>query len=214
MTFNLTLNADAPSDRRVDTRYTFMRVLLVVCLVFCSLLSRAEEDFLIPDGYVLQRLDPTDGRIAKPKDWFYASSGTQNGWLWTLSAEDPSKGGYETGLRIQLFVGVEKATKRSTEIFAQNFLQQKRNSTKVVGECPVIDQGQFKRQCIEVIENIQRPERLAPVHILYSVFWGTKLDMVVVNTFGAPEGKWQSVADASKVMAKAEIIGLNFGKQK
>ena len=107
--------------------YTSMRALLFACLVFCSLLSHAENDFLIPDGYVLQRLDPTDGRIAKPKDWFYESSGTQSGWLWTLSAEDPSKGGYETGLRIQLLVGIEKVTKHSTEIFAQSFLQQKRS---------------------------------------------------------------------------------------
>lgn len=193
-------------------RYTYMRALLSVCLIFSSLVSHAEEGFPIPDGYVLQRLDPTDGRIAKPKGWFYASSGTPSGWLWTLSAEDPSKGGYETGLRIQLLVGVEKATKNSTEIFAQNFLQQKRNSTKVVNECPAIGQGQFMRQCIEVIEHIQRSEGLVPFHILYSVFWGKKLDMVVVNTFGAPDEKWQSVAEASKVMAKAEIIGPNFGK--
>lgn len=190
-----------------------MRALITICLIFSSFFSHAEEDFPIPDGYVLQRLDPTDGRIAKPKDWFYTSQGTQSGWLWTFSVEDPSKGGYETGLRIQLLVGIERATKRSTETFAQNFLQQKRSAAKVVSECPAIDQGKFWRQCIEVVEHIRRPEGLVPFHILYSVFWGKKLDMVVVNTFGAPEGKWQSVAEASKVMAKAEVIGPNFGKQ-
>lgn len=194
-------------------RYTSMRSVLFACLCLCALSAHAEDDFPVPEGYVLQRLDPTDGRIARPKEWFYASGGTPSGWLWTLSAEDPSKGGYETGLRIQLLVGVEKGTKGSTEAFAQNFLRQKRESAKVVGECPAVDQGQFKRQCLEVIESIQRPRGPATFHVLYSVFWGKKLDMVVVNTFGAPEEKWQSVASASKVMANVEVIGTNYGRQ-
>jgi hypothetical protein len=190
-----------------------MRNFLFVFLCLWMLPSHAGEGFPIPEGFVLQRLESTDGRIAKPKDWFYVSSGTPSGWLWTLSAEDPSKGGYETGLRIQLLAGVEKGTKRSTEEFAQNFLQQKRASTMLVSECPVVDQGQFKRQCIEVIENVQRPEGVKIYHILYSVFWGNKLDMVVVNTFGAPEEKWSSVSPFSKVMANVELIGPGFGKK-
>jgi hypothetical protein len=38
--------------------------------------------------------------------------------------------------------------------------------------------------------------------------------MVVVNTFGAPEEKWQSVASVSKVMANVEVIGANYGKHR
>lgn len=193
-------------------RYTSMRYLLIALLYFSAFACHSEENFPIPEGYVLQHLDPTDGKIAKPRDWFYASKGTPSGWMWTLSAEDSSNGVYETGLRIQMLVAVEKTTKRTTEDFAKNFLQQKRNSTKVLSDCPASDQGQFKRQCLEVIENIQRPEGVRAYHILYSVFWGKNLDMVVVNTFGAPEEKWEAVRPVSDVMAHVEVIGPNFGK--
>lgn len=189
-----------------------LRHVLIALLCFSTFPCHAEESFPIPEAYVLQRLDPTDGRIAKPKEWFYSSKGTPSGWMWTLSAENPSTGSYETGLRIQMLVGVEKSTQRSTEAFAQNFLQQKRVSTKVLRDCPASDLGLFKRQCLEVIENIQRPEGSRSFHILYSVFWGNRLDMVVVNTFGAPEEKWEAVRSISDVMARVELIGPDFGK--
>jgi hypothetical protein len=59
---------------------------------------------VVPEGFVVQVLGATDGRIAMPKNWFYTNRGTPSGWLWTFAAEDPAKGEYETGLRIQLFV--------------------------------------------------------------------------------------------------------------
>ena len=88
-------------------------IAFLMCSSAC--VSHAPDD--IPAGYVLQHLDASDGKIAKPKDWFYHSSGTPSGLLYTFSAEDPSKNGgnYETGFRIQLFVGVAKGTKRTTE---------------------------------------------------------------------------------------------------
>lgn len=190
-----------------------MRSLLFACLCLFALSCHAEADFPVPEGYVLQRLEATDGRIAKPKDWFYSSGGTPSGWLWTFSEEDPSKGGYETGLRIQLLVGIKKKTGQSPEAFAQNILRQKKASTKVVKECPIdYSQEDFMRQCLEVIEDIQRPKGMTTYHILYSVFWGKKLDMVVVNTFGAPEEKWQSVIPISDVMSRVVLIGPNLGK--
>jgi hypothetical protein len=192
--------------------YIFMRSLLFICLYLCASAAYADDNFLIPEGYVLQRLEPTDGKIARPKDWFYANSATSSGWVWTLSAEDPEKGGYETGLRIQLLTGVEKGTKSTRDVFVQNFLQQKRSLTKVVRECPAIEQGEFKRQCLEVTETIQRPKGPVIYRVLYSMFWGKALDMVILNTFGAPEEKWESVVDISKVTSNVEVIGPNFGK--
>ena len=40
------------------------------------------------------------------------------------------------------------------ESFATDFLEKKRKVTKVLRNCPVQDLGQFKRQCIEVLEGI------------------------------------------------------------
>lgn len=189
-----------------------MKFILSVCLILSASYCYGYEELPVPDGYVLQHLDPTDGRIAKPKDWYYTSRGTPSGWLWTLSAEDPSKGFYETGLRIQLLVGVNKGTKRSTKAFAQGILQQKRKSTKVVGETVPVDQGDFIRQCLEVVETIEIPDGPKEFHIVYSVFWGKNLDMVVVSTFGTPEKNWQTFSPVSKAMAIIDIIGPNFGK--
>lgn len=83
------------------------RPAFTVLAVFLASIAHAaapvtDDAFPVPDGYVLQPLDPTDGKIARPKGWFYKSEGTASGWLWTISAEGPSKGIYETGLRMQL----------------------------------------------------------------------------------------------------------------
>lgn len=188
-----------------------MRFLLACLLCLIANASFAQSAFPVPDGYELQHLDPTDGRIAKPHGWYYTSNGTKSGWLWTISKEEPTKG-YETGMRIQLLVGVEKNTHRSREDFAQNFLQKKRSSTTVVKDCAASDQGDFTRQCIEVIENIPRQGEEHPYHILYSVLWGKRMDMVVVTTFGAPADRWDDVKNTVDAMAPIEIIGPNFGK--
>lgn len=196
----------------LPSRYTSMRNLLLASLLCVTTFCFAEDSFPVPNGYVLQILDPTDGKIARPSDWYYKSEGTPSGWLWTLSAEDPSIGDYETGLRMQLLVGVEKKTKKSRYTFAQNFLENKRTSTTVVRECPETDQGQFRRQCLEVIENIKGTHGVNAYHILYSVLWGNTLDMVVVTTFGAPQDKWEAVKKISEIMSAIELIGPNFGK--
>jgi hypothetical protein len=83
------------------------RPAVTVLAVFLALIAHAaapDTDNALPvsDGYVLRPLDPTDGKIARPKGWFYKSKGIASGWLCTISAKDPSRGIYETGLRMQL----------------------------------------------------------------------------------------------------------------
>jgi len=190
-----------------------MRIILAILILGCMIsCHHSEPDIFVPNGFVLQPLDPTDGKIARPKGWYYSSGGTPSGWMWTISEEDSSKGGYETGLRMQLLVGVQKETHHSTEEFALNFLQQKRAITTVLRECQTTDQGEFKRQCLEVLEEIEGPHGKIRYHILYSVFWGKEMDMVFLNTFGAPEQKWESVRNISDTMSHVVLIGPNFGK--
>jgi len=82
-----------------------MRALLP--LLFAGALAVAQsqgepapdnQGLVAPEGYVLQVLGATDGRIAMPKDRFYTNHATPSGWLWTFSAEDPKAGEYQTGL--------------------------------------------------------------------------------------------------------------------
>ncbi len=166
---------------------------------------------VVPAGYVLQVLGATDGRIAMPKDWFYSNHATPSGWVWTFSAQDPRAGEYETGLRIQMFVQVEEKLKRSREAFATGFLEQRRRSAHVLKDCPVRDFGSFKRQCLEVLEDIEEPSGKKPFHILYSVMWLKDMDIVAVSTFGAPPDEWDAVADITRVMSEFTLIGKSPG---
>ena len=56
--------------------------LSILLLLFSGFIFA--DDFTAPEGFEVQVLDPTDGRIAKPLGWHYVSKGTHSGWLWTL----------------------------------------------------------------------------------------------------------------------------------
>jgi len=191
-----------------------MRLIILIVLSCLPLLAKLDDGIVVPDGYVLQVLTATDGRIAMPKNWFYTNTGTPSGWMWTFSAEDPKKTGeYETGLRLQVFFQYEKKTKQPRENFAQRLIAEKRNSIKVIKECPILDFGSFRRQCIEVIENIKQPSGVKPFHILYSVMWLKDMDVIALSTFGSPDSKWESVASISKVMSEFTLIGEHPGNK-
>lgn len=181
-------------------------------LTVLPLAHAAADDIAVPDGFVLQPLVETDGQIARPKDWFFSSQGTPSGWLWTLSKEDPAKGPYKTGLRIQLLAGVAQGTGKSREQFVQTFIAGKRSTSQVVRTCPASEIGDFHRQCLEVLEPAQPPSAKGQFRVLYSLMWGKELDMVVVSTFGAPPQDWQAVAPIADAMAAFRIIGPRFGQ--
>jgi hypothetical protein len=168
--------------------------------------------FSVPEGFVLQHLDATDGLIARPKDWHYASHGDPAGWTWIISAEDSAKGYYETGLRIQMIVGIQKKTGKTQQAFAQSFLEEKHRGGTVLSECQPAEQGQFMRQCLEVLENISMDGTARPFHVSYSAFWGKAMDMVVITTFGTPADRWAEFKTTAGVMNKFVLIGPNFGK--
>lgn len=175
-------------------------------LLFLALLcigpARAESNIPVPDGYVLQDLEPTGGQIARPKDWNYHQQPTRSGWLWVISPEDP-RGKFDTGWQAQALVGVEKTTKRPTREFALNFLNEKRRSGRVLRDCPTIERGSFAGTCIETIEGKSR--------FIYSVLWGRQnLDMVYVITFGAPEAEWDQVSEAANTFSTFKPASADF----
>ena len=191
-----------------------MRHILAILLLALPLSCFAVDDIPIPKGFVLQPLAETDGQIARPKNWFFTSGGTPSGWLWTISKEDPAKGPYKTGLRVQLLAGVAKGGRQTREEFVQGFISGKRTSAKAIRDCPKSDVGQFYRQCIEVIESVPSPAGPTTFRILYSVMWGKELDMVVISIFGAPPETWEASAPIADTMAQFRLIGPNFGKMR
>lgn len=87
-----------------------IRKLLITMLLLTSSWAVFAE-VKIPDGFMLQKLEATDGSIAIPTSWHYQEGSTNSGILWTISKEDPKDGGYETGQRIQMLFGVENGIK-------------------------------------------------------------------------------------------------------
>jgi hypothetical protein len=90
----------------------------------------SESAFFVPEGYELQELKPTGGKILRPKGWFYTEAHKEHAFMWTVSKENPEGGSYETGVRIQCFVGVEEITGKSPKEFVRSFLDCKKKTTK------------------------------------------------------------------------------------
>jgi hypothetical protein len=167
----------------------------------------AAEDILME----LQVLEPIGGRIKKPKDWFYTESHrSSNSFLWTISKEKPVNGGYDTGVRIQLFTGIKKGTGKSPEKFLFSFKESKKEAAnKVLKDCPVKEQGLFSVICLETIETIPYNGVNKLYHILYSLFWNDEMDMVILSIAGTPQHEWDNYQNIFNEMRGFKIIDLS-----
>lgn len=169
--------------------------------------AAAQAPLSAPPGFHLQVLEATDGRAIVPDGWTYTNHGTADGWIWTFAKENNPDGHYDTGMRIQLVVGAATARHQSVADLARGVLEQKRRAGEVVVDCPATDAGDFMRQCLQTLEGT------APrYHVLYSLFWSKKGDMLVVTTFGTPEPWWTRDAPIADRMAAFQIIGPDLGK--
>lgn len=168
---------------------------LFTCLFLASAVASATE-------YVTQILEPTGGRIERPKNWFYAESHQGSVYAWTLSRED-TKGNrpYTTGVRIQTLVGVQAGTGKTAKQFILDFVASKKSEAKVIKTCSETDQGLFTRVCLETEEG--------PYHILYSLFWGSNgMDVAVVSISGTTKDLWKVYAPTFDKMSRFELIDM------
>jgi hypothetical protein len=154
-----------------------------------------------PPGFVTQILEPTGGRIFRPKDWHYTEEHSGPRYMWTISKEDSAEG-YTTGVRIQSFTGVKTQTGRSARQFIEDFVAGKKKSAdRVIETCEPKDLGLFTRTCLEVEEGKH--------HILYSLFWGTNdLDIAVVSIAGTTKELWKDHAETFNKMSAFELIDM------
>jgi hypothetical protein len=190
-----------------------LKTLFSTMLAGLAFASSAPTDFPVPPGFELQILEPTGGRIALPSDWFYRERHNRVSYTWIISKEDPDKGPYETGVRIQTFTGVKKGTGKSPEEFVRNFISQKKSSATVLSECEAHDQGLFTRVCLETTEAADVKGPPAIYHIQYSAFWGNAADIVIVMTAGTSSGLWPQYKDSFATMGRFELIDMTrFGK--
>jgi hypothetical protein len=143
-----------------------------------------------PAGFVRQTLEPDVGEINKPRGWFYSdhheadNSGGVH-LMWTLSKERNRDGSYDTGFRIQMLLGIRKATGRTAKQFVEDFIATKRKEAKEVPRnCEPTRQGEFTRLCLETEEG--------KYHILYTFLWQEGGDTAVVAIAGAKKNEWQN----------------------
>ena len=67
-----------------------MKSFLVITLLV--VLSAFAQDGATPAAeFVTQVLEPTGGKIMRPKDWFYTESQRGPSYVWTLFREDASR---------------------------------------------------------------------------------------------------------------------------
>jgi len=156
-----------------------------------------------PTEFVLQVLEPTGGKIQRPKDWFYAEGHRGSVYMWTLSREDTTGNKpYTTGVRIQLFAQIREGTGKTAKQFILDFTTaKKKEATKVIKTCGEQDQGLFTRICLETEEG--------PYHIIYSLFWGNDdMDIAVVSISGTTTELWETYASTFDKMNAFELIDM------
>src|SRR5438067_2260595 len=91
-----------------------------------------------PTEFVTQVLEPTGGKIPRPKKWFYVEGHHGRVYDWIISREDTHGGRdhYDTGVRIQTFVGVKEGTGKTAKQFILDFVSaKKKGGTKVIKTC-------------------------------------------------------------------------------
>jgi hypothetical protein len=178
-----------------------MKPLIAAAILAFSASAFAEVP---PTEFVTQVLEPTGGKIPRPKDWFYAERHRGPVYDWMFSREDThgGSGSYTTGVRIQTFTGVKEGTSKSAKQFILDFLAaKKKEAAKVIKTCEPKEQYLFTRICLETEEG--------PHHILYSLFWGTNdLDIAVVSIAGTTKELWETYAPTFDKMSAFELIDM------
>ncbi len=177
-----------------------MKALFVVIATLAFVATAVAET--APTEFVTQVLEPTGGKIQRPKDWFYSEGHHGPVYSWTLSREDTSGNRpYITGVRIQTFTGVKKGTGKTAKQFILDFVAaKKKEATKVIKTCDEKEQPPFTRICMETEEG--------PYHILYSLFWGTNIDVAVVSIAGTQKELWETYAPVFDKMSTFELIDM------
>lgn len=179
-------------------RKVLARVLFPLSFLLVLSGTAAGEDI----QYETQILEPTGGNIDRPKNWFFLEAHDQSSWLWIFSREKPEGKPYEVGMRIQAIPSIQEISGKTPKQFILDFKAQKKNEVdKVLRECAEINEGLFVHTCLEAEEGRYQ--------ILYSLFWGNEMDIVVVTISGAPKNEWARYKKVFERMSGFELIDVN-----
>ena len=165
----------------------------------------------VPDGFHLQILQPTGGRIARPDGWHYVERHGATTYRWILALEDPDAGPYQTGVSLQMLPGVTEPTGLAPEAFVRSFIEHKRASAEPLAECAAVSGDLLDSMCLEVLETVARDDGKEEVHrIRYALYWGRQnLDLVIVMVAGTTRDLWEQYAPIFDVMGEFRVLDLS-----
>lgn len=161
----------------------------------------------VPPGYEMRSLKATGGSVMAPSDWHFSGGVTNTGFQYIISRERNEDGSYETGFRLVGFVKLRSYNLTPIEAKDQILNSFRESAKRILKECSNESAGFFTRDCLEVIqENATDPE--TNFRVIHSFLWNEDADMLVVTTFGAPEGEWESVQEVCEIMSEFTLIDL------
>ena len=188
--------------------YRDMKLVSQSFTVYDEAALAAADPGKAPSEFVTQVLEPTGGKIPRPKAWFYAENhhGPVYDWLITREDTHAGTGPYTTGVRIQMVGHVKDGTGKSAKQFILDFIAaKKKEAAKVIKTCEPKEQYFFTRICLETEEG--------PHHILYSLFWGSNdFDYAVVVIAGTTKELWDTYAPVFDQMSFELIDMKRFEK--
>lgn len=175
------------------------RALLLAALLP---LTGLHAEVIVPEGYLIQIVNPTWGRIVRPQDWHYSEHDEGPAFVWTFTPKEIPRGGhFETGMRIESREGVQQKLGGTAQVFASDFSDDKLKTATDLGFSAIRQEG-FTLHSFETEEGSD--------HVLYSLFWSHEADLVVVTTARAPKQEWEKYAAIFAVMnASAHELKLN-----
>ncbi|RWX44261.1 hypothetical protein H206_01871 [Candidatus Electrothrix aarhusensis] len=180
----------------------------ILPLVWDEAAKPITEPPYIPEGYILQVLEPFGGTIIRPQEWFYTESHRPQHYTWKVTKEDAKLGPYETGVMIQALLGIKEHTGKTPKQFVLSFIEEKKKNAKILSESSERNVGLFTRVCLETEEEIKAGTISQQHHIMYSLFWEDKMDIVAISIAGTPVDLYEKNKKILNSMNSFELIDM------
>jgi hypothetical protein len=177
-------------------------LLLLFLLVF---ICRGAERRDAPPGFDAQRFGPWGGELFVPDNWEYHEPGGPSGGTYMIAKAFAPDGTYDTGMRIQFIPGVKKANGLTPKEAVAVNVRIRKETEKVIRECPPEEFGLFTRICIETRGYPVKSKPKQEYHLISAFWWSDQLDLIAGVTFGAPVEEWDSVKSVYDISGNIKI---------
>ncbi len=203
--------------QRKNMKVHFIAASALVCtLSFLTPVNAEENEIQVPPGYELQTLPGLDGRVLRPKGWYFKYEGTENSIIYRITKEDPERG-YMTGFAITVAPSVFSLTKKKPSEYAQGVLagyeREKVISRDEVRKYPS-GQGEVEQRGYVVEQVIKYQDKEVLCRVGVSTIAIDNIDLLAVIVFGAPITEWSDNEEIYRTVCREiMLVGPNLGEK-